>query len=275
MRGKLRAGGAAVGFFAFQDIITSVIGIVIFIALLLSLFIGTEADVNRSKRIAEQASPEQLQELETLLNRLQSLQSELSSVLSLPIGNPISDAQLREFLDILVAQLENIRQSTINTQEGPTQIELDIQSLEKMLQEREKRRKQIQSDLAAAQNKTQDLQDRIQDIQNAILEEEKLRNDLWIIPDKAITTKRPFLIIAGPEEFELKSIDGRIQKSGENLQELLQGVSPLEHYLVFYLKPSAFTRWPGIFKAAKQLNFEVGYEPIREDQNILLGEPKS
>jgi hypothetical protein len=275
MRGKLRAGGAAVGFFAFQDIITSVIGIVIFIALLLSLFIGTEADVNRSKRIAEQASPEQLQELQTLLNKLKTLQSELSSVLSLPIGNPLSEAQLREFLGILVAQLENIRQSTIITQEGPTEIELDIQSLEKMLQEREKRRQQIQSDLAAAQNKTQDLQSRIQEIQKAILEEEKLRNDLWIIPDKAITTKRPFLIIAGPEEFELKSIDGRIQKSGENLQDLLQGVSPLEHYLVFYLKPSAFTRWPGIFKAAKQLNFEVGYEPIREDQNILLGEPKS
>ena len=90
MRGRLRAGGAAVGFFAFQDIITSVIGIVIFIALLLSLFIGTEADDLRKKRIAELATPEQLAELDALLVRIRALQNDLGSALSISNSNPQS-----------------------------------------------------------------------------------------------------------------------------------------------------------------------------------------
>ena len=107
-----------------------------------------------------------------------------------------------------------------------------------------------------------------------ILEEEKKINDIWLIPDESITTKRPLLVTISSEAMELKSLDGILKQSKGNLKELLQDFNSLEFYVVFYLKPSAFPRWEEILDETKNLGFEVGYEPIREDQNINFGESK-
>ena len=131
MRGKLRAGGGTVGFFAFQDIITAVIGIVIFIALLLSLFIGTESDAIRKKRIAAQATPDQIHELSALLAEIQQMQSALATILSLPVGAPEAElVQLQDWLQTLSAQIENIRKNTPVSTDLTKKFELDLKALE-------------------------------------------------------------------------------------------------------------------------------------------------
>jgi flagellar biosynthesis chaperone FliJ len=278
MRGRLRAGGAAVGFFAFQDIITSVIGIVIFIALLLSLFIGTEADDLRKKRIAELATPEQLAELDALRARIRALQNDLGSALSISNSNPQSRiSNLEEWLDTLISQIETVKQSTPTASSDQEKIQADLKALEKLLAEHQAKRDRLQKDLAEAGATNESLQRQIEEIQKAILAEEKKRNDIWLIPDEAITTKRPVLAIVSSSGFEVKTLDdsgkGSSSRNGTDIAKLLKPFDPLEHYVVFYVRPSAFPDWANIRESVEKLGFEIGYEPVREDQNIQLGPP--
>ena len=278
MRGRLRAGGAAVGFFAFQDIITSVIGIVIFIALLLSLFIGTEADDLRKKRIAELATPEQLAELDALLVRIRALQNDLGAALSISNSNPQSRiSNLEEWLATLISQIETVKQSTPTASSDQEKIQADIKALEKLLTEHQAKRDRLQKDLAEAGATNESLQRQIEEIQKAILAEEKKRNDIWLIPDEAITTKRPVLAIVSSSGFEVKTLDdsgkGSSSRNGTDIANLLKPYSTLENYVVFYVRPSAFPNWADIRESVQKLGFEIGYEPVREDQNIQLGPP--
>jgi flagellar biosynthesis chaperone FliJ len=278
MRGRLRAGGAAVGFFAFQDIITSVIGIVIFIALLLSLFIGTEADDLRKKRIAELATPEQLAELDALRARIRALQNDLGSALSISNSNPQSRiSNLEEWLDTLISQIETVKQSTPTASSDQEKIQADLKALEKLLAEHQAKRDRLQKDLAEAGATNESLQRQIEEIQKAILAEEKKRNDIWLIPDEAITTKRPVLAIVSSSGFEVKTLDdsgkGSSSRNGTDIAKLLKPYSTLENYVVFYVRPSAFPNWADIRESVQKLGFEIGYEPVREDQNIQLGPP--
>lgn len=278
MRGRLRAGGAAVGFFAFQDIITSVIGIVIFIALLLSLFIGTEADDLRKKRIAELATPEQLAELDALLVRIRTLQNDLGSALSISNSNPQSRiANLEEWLATLISQIETVKQSTPTASSDQEKIQADLKALEKLLADHQAKRDRLQKDLAEAGATNESLQRQIEEIQKAILAEEKKRNDIWLIPDEAITTKRPVLAIVSSSGFEVKTLDdsgkGSSSRNGTDIAKLLKPYSTLENYVVFYVRPSAFPNWADIRESVQKLGFEIGYEPVREDQNIQLGPP--
>ena len=278
MRGRLRAGGAAVGFFAFQDIITSVIGIVIFIALLLSLFIGTEADDLRKKRIAELATPEQLAELDALLVRIRALQNDLGSALSVSNSNPQSRiANLEEWLAPLISQIETVKQSTPTASSDQEKIQADLKALEKLLADHQAKRDRLQKDLAEAGATNESLQRQIEEIQKAILAEEKKRNDIWLIPDEAITTKRPVLAIVSSSGFEVKTLDdsgkGSSSRNGTDIANLLKPYSTLENYVVFYVRPSAFPSWADIRESVHKLAFEIGYEPVREYQNIQLGPP--
>lgn len=275
MRGKLRAGGGTVGFFAFQDIITAVIGIVIFIALLLSLFIGTESDAIRKKRIAAQATPDQIHELSALLVEIHQKQSDLAATLSLPIGAPEAElTQLQEWLQTLSAQIENIRKNTPVSTDLTKKFELDLKALEINLAVQKARLEKIGNEANTISNINENIQNKILELQKAILEEENKINDIWLIPDESITTKRPLLVTISSEAMELRSLDGILKQSKGNLKELLQDFSSLEFYAVFYLKPSAFPRWEEILDETKNLGFEVGYEPIREDQNINFGKSK-
>ena len=275
MRGKLRAGGGTVGFFAFQDIITAVIGIVIFIALLLSLFIGTESDAIRKKRIAAQATPDQIHELSALLAEIQLMQSALATILSLPVGAPEAElVQLQDWLQTLSAQIENIRKNTPVSTDLTKKFELDLKALEINLSVQQARLDKLNNEANRISKINENIQNKILELQKLILEEEKKINDIWLIPDESITTKRPLLVTISSEAMELKSLDGILKQSKGNLKELLQDFNSLEFYVVFYLKPSAFPRWEEILDETKNLGFEVGYEPIREDQNINFGESK-
>jgi chromosome segregation ATPase len=272
MRSKLRSGGATVGFFAFQDIITAVIGILIFIALLLSLFIGSESDAIQRKRLAAKATPDQIQKLNSLLADIQRLQTKLAATLSLPIGSPEDEiTQLQDWLQTIYTQIENTRKNTPGSTDLTKQFQLDIKALESNLNLQETKIESLTIEKNKVLGINEDIQNKILEIQKKILEEEKNINDIWLIPDDSVTTKRPLLITVSSDTMELISIEGKLKQSKGNLQEILKDRNPLEFYVVFYLKPSAFPNWEETLEATKRLGFDVGYEPIREDQNITFG----
>jgi hypothetical protein len=66
---------------------------------------------------------------------------------------------------------------------------------------------------------------------------------------------------------------GSSSRNGTDIANLLKPYSTLENYVVFYVRPSAFPSWADIRESVQKLGFEIGYEPVREDQNIQLGPP--
>jgi predicted nucleic acid-binding Zn-ribbon protein len=245
---------------------------VIFIALLLSLFIGTESDAIRKKRIAAQATPDQIHELSALLVKIQQMQSALAATLSLPVGAPEAELiQLQDWLQTLSAQIESVRKNTPVSTDLTKKFELDLKALEINLSVQQARLEKLTNEVNTISNINENIQNKILELQKAILEGEKKINDIWLIPDESITTKRPLLVTVSSEAMELRSLDGILKQTKGNLKELLQDFNSLEFYVVFYLKPSAFPRGEEILDETKKLGFEVGYEPIREDQNINFG----
>jgi hypothetical protein len=273
MRSRLRSGGAAVGFFAFQDIITAVIGIVIFIALLLSFFIGTESDIIRKKRIAELATPEQLAELEKLRAIIATLQKEYAEATSLTQVDPDTRiANLLREIEMIEAQTANIEQTTPSPSATELEVQENLKAIRIAVQNLETKRDELASTSSKMLAKVENLEQEIRETERLILEEQKNNNDILVVHDDAITTKRPVLITISDTEMSVQTLDsaGKPPITGKDIRSLLKPFDPLEHYTVFYIKPSAFPIWAEIMETVDELSFDLGYEPIRENQTINL-----
>jgi len=210
--------------------------------------------------------------LNSLLADIQRLRTKLAATLSLPIGSPEAEiTQRQDWLQTIYTQIEHTRKNTPGSTDLTKQFQLDIKSLESNLKLQETKIESLTIEKNKVLGINEDIQNKILEIQKRILEEEKNINDIWLIPDDSVTTKRPLLITVSSDTMELRSIEGNLKQSKDNLQELLKDRNPLEFYVVFYLKPSAFPNWEETLEATKKLGFDVGYEPIREDQNITFG----
>ena len=85
--GRRKAQGPSVSFFAFQDIITSVVGIFVLITLIMMVDLVTrKASASSSKKFVEDTYSSAIADLELQLQELQSQSSKLDAM-SAKVGN--------------------------------------------------------------------------------------------------------------------------------------------------------------------------------------------
>jgi len=273
MRGRLRAGGQSVSFFAFQDIITSVIGVLLFISLLLSLFIGVESGERRSSEIRSAASASEILKLDQLLEQVRILKAKLSKGASQADGDAAREGKmLQNELDVLNSQLATL-QSTAKPPSGQgaevrEQVDVLTSSLEldnEKLAVLQKDADQIAKQLAA-------LVEKREAIEAEVLVEEQRKNDIWLIPERADTSKRPIIVVANKEEFIVKTLDSDWRETfdakGKDLGDMLKAFDPTDYYVVMYFRPSTFHTFTRGAEIVRSMKFDLGYDPISEDQNI-------
>lgn len=274
MRSKLRGTGNVVSFFAFQDVITSVIGIILFIALLLSLFMGLDrVDPDPSEAPIQPASMEEIAKLDVLTVEIARLQEMLRRAKA--AGSAGSEAEL-EFLSSELDELQKqILAATSKSQtptETPSEILAELEALNSATIVAEQKLEELKALAEAAGKRVADLEELLQAAQAAKLAEQSKTNELFLIPEKSKTTKSPLLLDVTKSSIQLHTLDGEKPAAQEgdskDLTDMLAGYGKTEYYIVAYFRPSTFHLSDQITKQLRALGYEIGFDVLSEEQVI-------
>lgn len=278
LRPSLRAQGK-ISFFAFQDIITAVTGIVIIIALILALHIN-EASPESS---AQETSPIKQQSLAQLQTDITNLESERTSLEKTTQILP-SISSLQKTVQSLQRKITSI-QGTLETKQNELH---NFESAQILLKQTRKSQKDLitqQEALAETKEKTATLQQQHKE-QEDILNELKQKKQkaiqaqellLTFTPDTTHKDKQAILLIMNKLDITFASFEHTKSPNFTlpNLETILTEYSPEKYFVVIFIRPSCANAFASLKEKVKKLGYEVGYEPIAEDSAAkLLTSPK-
>jgi hypothetical protein len=286
-------------FFAFQDVITAVLGILILIALQLSFSInvlkGEEGNQKGSiddEIVTEQEFLDKRKERETLSGMLSQLREENREILAKKDALESEGASIQVIKDsirILVSEIE--------------QLEVDFEALDQALKDkRETLSEEAEKlGLTSVQSKITDLSEKFRDdnkvisalkervevlssrLSNSMDElslEKKRKDSVWMIPEKDNDAKEPLLVTIDGSKMRFEEFDKPESLRVLNTSSLTSSFEAgVERYdtrkfkIVFLFKPTGAIYFEKIIELAKDLGFEVGYDPIEERQKIIFSVP--
>lgn len=277
MRGRLRNWDSKITFFAFADVITSVSGMLIFITLLLATDLDRQEQSNVQD--SDRASEQKLQEALRKQAEADSQNQRLQELLALAETSPTVE-KLQSDIAELRAQLANEerKRSSLSTQLASNQSEVDARdrrlgltdlksSIERAVQESQS--------LSAAEAKTRAEMGRLETevlrAQSQLLKVRQTEGQLWLIPDRAATTKEPILVtVAGAgltiDRFDHPEQHRQLEKSTADsaFKAYLHEAKPLDQYIVFLVRPSGIELFQELLKTAHASSFDVGFDALEE-----------
>src|SRR6266498_2370110 len=129
MASKLRTGlGTKISFFAFQDIITSVTGILILVTLILTLYLNEPPPVTDTERQLKQTLTATLTELTRVTAASQQHQTNLLILANAPAPERLQ-ADIRELQSQLAAQSNQFSRVALDLTAGETQATVRAEKL--------------------------------------------------------------------------------------------------------------------------------------------------
>lgn len=275
-----RPGQAGVSFFAFQDIITAVTGILLIITVFLSLNIkeGT-ASLDAA---GDPATPELKVHLEQLLQtiteRRRAAESQSTAGETAPRALEIEIALLEkeaaELLSFLEKPLPDPAGKPMSalveaTARDIAAARLDAALLGRKIAQLKREESTLSAERIAAEAE-------VKAAEAALLSQQEQKNRLVLVHEASRTSKEPVIVVVGAAVAKVLRFDSAASSefSGNaGLREALAKISPLEQYLVFYNKPSGAAAIDEYLKTARGEGFEVGYDAVPENFELHL-EPK-
>ena len=248
-----------ISLFAFQDVISTLSGIFIFIVLIMAVDLSTlkpaatSGDVSSEKVACEQIKGS----VEDLKQRINILKKALSAY------------GARDAVGIAEKCTETERDSEILQRKQKRLIEIQV-SLQKQ-QVSESLRQQI-SQLASESNKQQI------SILNSALETAVHEKKLFFIPEPGVS-KTPLVIECSGNAIRACYIDRdempvvfeSSAKGMASFEKYLQKLSTANEYLVFMFKPSGCVNFSRLLSIASIAGFDVGYDALEEIKSIEFG----
>jgi hypothetical protein len=286
MSKRFRTLDSKISFFAFADIITAVSGMLIFITLLLATDLGKPTDAR-----SQAANAELEQRLQETLSQQADADAEnlrLQELLSAAETAPDAE-KLQADISRLRSQLseEQQKQSALADQMaggqaaitardktlGLTDLKIRVQNL---IQETES----IASKEAIARGDLAKWEKQVANMQSQLLKLRAMEGHLWLIPEQSKTSKEPVIVTVSDNGVVMERFDKPAQKkeyskadAASGLKEYLQGVKPLDQYIVFYLKPSGISLFQNLLTIGREKGFEVGFDALGENQTLDFSPP--
>jgi len=287
MSSRLRSlNSTKISFFAFQDIITCVSGILI----LITLILATELD-RPTSRMTHDADPELERKLSETLRRQAEVDAQNRNLQELLAAAETAPATEKLETDItrLRAQLTEEKKKHASVAEQLTASRGVIEARDRMLgltdlKAQIQRVTQEAESLAREEAKVRDemarLDQRAASVQSKLLKLHEREGKLWLIPDKSFTTKEPILAtISGSgakvERFDHPDQAKEFSKSSARagFDSYLGEAKPLDQYVVFLVRPSGIELFQRLVKLAREKGFEVGFDALEEDREIHFTTP--
>lgn len=128
--------------------------------------------------------------------------------------------------------------------------------------------KKIDVKLASGLRDMQRLEQEVKNAEEAVQRIRDRKNVLRLIPNKSDTSKEPILVLVQDARIAIQGFDGKSNKIVQSAEEFLPALSALsavDHYVVFYFKPSGALLFDKLVDQTKSKGFEVGYDVVPED----------
>jgi hypothetical protein len=267
---------------------TAVTGILILIVILQIIQI-TSAPSKESQSSA--ASAEQRVELQKLLKQLDEAESEDATLRerlrendqqiamdTSPVspaemaGEVASDQQKLQALQNAVGT-EKKRQQDRDVSVGLSQDEQNLETIEDQTRTAQEKLVNLDQEIKSKQKEIQSLENKLQ---NAV----ELQKRLYLIPDKAQTSKEAVVAVVSKSGIEFSRFNHPEDSknvtdvnSDDAINQAIDSFSPADQYFVFYIKPSGVAVFDKIYQIAQQKGFDVGFDAIEESQEIVLAQP--
>jgi hypothetical protein len=281
MSSRLRSLDSKISFFAFADIITAVSGVLIFVALLLATDLGRPIDSH--SQAANSEIEQRLQDTITQEVEVDAQNHRLQELLATAETAPNSE-KLQADITRLRSQLseEQKKQAAVADQMADSQATiaardkvLGLTDLKATVQNIEQEVKSIAQQEANAHSKMDNLDQQVAHKESQLLKLRQRDGQLWLIPDKSMTTKEPILVTVAAAGITIERFDHPEQRrqsdeTGANsaLKSYLGAANSLNQYVVFLVRPSGIALFQDLVKLARDTGFEVGYDALEENREI-------
>jgi len=277
---RLTGQPPSVSFFSFQDIITAVSGIILLIALIMSL------RLMEPQLTSARAAPEQLATRDALRDELESLRAKVAGWQAAKGGDLSDDASIGANATNLTALAERLEAEVLRLSgdagalELPGSLQINLQGLREEID-------QQKAELARTKEETNEttaavdaVRAKVERAEQVVLAELRDTNDVWLIPDRTDTSKEPVIVSVYHDKFVVQPVDAkkpdvmsRSGKDSSDVEKLLERFKPQDQYIVFYFRPSSLNSFESIKAGAKKLDFEIGYDLVEDDANVQFAKP--
>ncbi len=269
MRRTRQSKDANVSFFAFQDIITSVTGILILIVILMVLMLRQPGIIEKIQ--TEPVETLTLEEIEPLIS--QALEK-IRQLAQLDLPDPgETEASLLASIKNLEAQLEEetdpLRAALLSDVEATAaEVETLTENLSN-LEERQATLKQSIEKIEAMVAK-----------RAAIVEENRGGNQIWLRMDPA--DKAPIIVELDHRGGVLRDrndpdIARRISSGSlvSELRKIAQTLDGLESYFVFFIRPSGAEHLIPLQEMLTDEGIDLGFRPLGEEVELKIYDPEA
>jgi hypothetical protein len=281
-------------FFVFLDIITAVTGIFIFIVLLLSFRLqenGSTPGAATASGMAGDAASES--ELNELLHRLEAL---VATNHARQIA--LAEAETAPNLADLSNEIDTLKAAIARERSDGARLQVDARSREladaarddavgltadrAQIQHLKEHLAALEAENTGKHQQSEALENEVKQAEARLLDAQARRgNRLWLVPDLPATSKEPILVIVSGHDAVAERFnkpDSRVSigsKDGADaFKKLLARYNKLDDYFVFYVRPSGIECFEDYLNAARDAGFEVGYDAIEENRELIFSLPK-
>ena len=282
-----RRNSSSISFFSFQDIITSVVGILVLVTLLLILKLVTQVAA-KPVSIPEITETELNERIQALEQNLQEIQDEILR-LNQAIQNATPYLPTLDQVDALDASVERLEREVIAIEDEintakeyhyemvnrpdaklATEMEGRIRELDQLRNELSRKNSDLKRQKQNIQGRIDDLKKQQTDLDRQL--EKEIVQRVYAIPSKS-TDKTPYLLIYGQGTITVLSQAAPKGQSFRSRQAFFSWVGSRDkktEYLVLYVRPSRFDEYESILDGLRQLGFDVGLQVIGEKTEISL-----
>jgi len=287
MSSRLRnLNSSKISFFAFQDIITAVSGILILVTLILA------TDLERpTQSHARDADPELARQFQETLRRQMEADAQNGRLQQL-----LAAAETAPALEKLESDLSRLRSQLSEERKKQTSIAGEIAASQRSIEARDKTlgltdlkatiQRMIQEIESIARKEAKvgsemdSLEQQVTRAQSKLLKLRQREGQLWLIPDKSATTKEPILVTVSGSGAVVERFDRpddrrqlNIAKADSEFESYLGKTKTLDLYVVFLVRPSGIKLFQDMLKSTRNRGFDVGFDALEEDREIHFSPP--
>ena len=266
-----RGGVVRVSFFAFQDIITCVSGILLIITLLMTTMItdGTPEPAGGAEADRAQELTEARQSLEKTKSASAALQAQVVAMTD-PSTVRAQTMDLREKLPAARAKGEELERKIAESGMDQTALSARIQQAEKELAELDRKKKE----------RTPDVEKLAQEVKEKETRAANATNEWRLVPKLAGNSKTPVMVMVSDtsvtiEEFNRPASRTKLDKATmqTGFAAAMLKYNSAVHYFIFYIKPSGITNFATLKEQAQQNHFQVGFDALLESVELTFSKP--
>lgn len=266
-RGK-RGSAVKVSFFAFQDIITCVSGILLIITLLMTTMIADSTP--EAAGGAEPDSTLELTEAKLALDEAKSATATLQAqVLAMadPSTLKAQTIDFREKLPVALAKAEDMERKVAQSGMDQTTLSARVKEAEKELAELERKKKE----------RVPVLEKLVQDVKEKEARTANAANEWRLVPKLPANSKIPVMVVVSEtsvtiEEFNRPASRTKLDKAAiqTGFTAAMQSYNSTLHYFIFYIKPSGIANFGMLREQAAQNHFGVGFDALLEKVELTF-----